>query len=119
MIKVKVVKNRIRVEISRDKEGFIWQFSVMGHAGFDKLGKDIVCAAVSVTAYNAVGALQELVGLKNFYSEKDGYMLCSIPNNLSPESRKIVKVILETTAIGFKQIELSYRKYVSVLDEEV
>jgi hypothetical protein len=26
---------------------------------------------------------------------------------------------LETTVIGFKQIELSYRKYVSVLDEEV
>jgi uncharacterized protein len=109
----------IKVNVVRDKEGFIWQFSVKGHAGFESYGKDIVCSAVSVTAYNAIGALQELVGLKNFYSEKDGHMLCNIPNNLSPESKDTVKVILETTVIGFKQIELSYRKYVSVLDEEV
>lgn len=109
----------IKVNVVRDKEGFIWQFSVKGHAGFDKLGKDIVCAAVSVTAYNAVGALEELAGLKNFYSEKDGFMLCSIPLSLSLDKKETVKVILETTVIGFKQIELSYRKYVSVLDEEV
>ena len=119
MIMVKAVNNKIRVEISRDKEGFIWQFSVKGHAGSDKSGKDIVCAAVSVTAYNAIGALEELAGLKDFYSEKDGFMLCSIPENISTELKLTVKIILETTAIGFKQIEHSYRKYVSVLDEEV
>lgn len=119
MVKVKVVRDKISIEINRDKEGFIWQFTVKGHAGFDKLGKDIVCAAVSVTAYTAVGALEELAGLKDFYSIKDGYMLCSIPDNLSAESKEVVSVIMKTTVIGFKQIELSYRKYVSVLDEEV
>jgi uncharacterized protein len=119
MVKVKVLRDKIKIEVSRDKEGFIWQFIVKGHAGFDKVGKDIVCAAVSVTAYNAVGALEELAGLKNFYSEKDGFMLCSIPLGLSLDKKETVRVILETTVIGFKQIELSYRKYVSVLDEEV
>ena len=109
----------INVNIMRDQEGFIWQFSVKGHAGFDKAGKDIVCSAVSVTAYTALGALEDLAGLKDFYSERDGYILCSIPENISSEMKPTVKVILETTVIGFKQIELSYRKYVSVLDEEV
>jgi uncharacterized protein len=109
----------INVNVVRDKEGFIWQFSVKGHAGFEKSGKDIVCSAVSVTAYNAVGALSELVGLKNFYSEKNGFMLCIIPENINTDLKSTVKIILETTVIGFKQIELSYRKYVSVLDEEV
>ena len=119
MIKVKEVRDMIRIEVSRDNEGFIWQFSVKGHARFDKFGKDIVCAAVSVTAFNAIGALKELAELKNFYSEKDGFMLCSIPLDLSLDKKEIVKVILDTTVIGFKQIELSYRKNVSVLDEEV
>lgn len=109
----------IKVNVVRDKEGFIWQFTVKGHAGFEEPGKDIVCSAVSVTAYNAIGALSELAGLKDFYSERDGFMLCSIPDNLSNRNKEIVKVIMETTVIGFKQIELSYGKYVSVLDEEV
>lgn len=109
----------INIVVVRDKESFIWQFTVKGHAGFDVKGKDIVCAAVSVTAYTAIGALEELAGLKDFYSEKDGYILCSIPKELDVSKKETVRIIMETTVIGFKQIELSYRKYVSVLDEEV
>lgn len=109
----------IDIVVTRDNEGFIWQFSVNGHAGFSKSGKDIVCAAVSVTAYNAVGALDELVGLKDFYSERDGYMLCSLPAGISEDMKQTARIILETTAIGFKQIEMQYQKYVRVLDEEV
>ena len=109
----------IKISIVRDKEGFIWQFIVKGHAGYKESGKDIVCSAVSVTAYNAVNGLEALAGLKNFYSDKDGYMRCSIPEDIPMTSKEVAKIILETTAIGFKQIGLSYRKYVSVLDEEV
>lgn len=108
----------IEVHIVRDKEGFIWEFSVHGHAGFAKHGKDIVCAAVSAVAYTAVGALQELAGIDN-YSEHDGFMKCSIPVNTGKENRYKAGIILETMAIGFKQISDSYSKYVTVLDEEV
>ena len=109
----------INISIFRDVEGFIWQFIVEGHAEYDEPGRDIVCAAVSVTAYTAAGALEELAGLKNVYTEREGYMLCSIPQDISQPIKQTVKVILETTAIGFKQIELAYEDYVSVLDEEV
>ena len=109
----------IQVHIMRDREGFIRQFTVKGHAEYAKSGKDIVCSAVSVTAYNAVNALEALAGLKDSYTERDGYMCCSIPENLPENVREAVRVILETSAIGFKQIGLSYRKYVSVVEEEV
>ncbi|MCR4434945.1 MAG: ribosomal-processing cysteine protease Prp [Clostridiales bacterium] len=109
----------VNIHIVRDKEGFIRQFIVKGHAGFDEEGKDIVCAAVSITAYNAVGALEDLAGIRRCYSERDGYMLCSIPDNISEEKKQIAKIILETTAIGFKQIQRKYKNYVSVMDEEV
>lgn len=109
----------IKVHIIRDKSGFIWQFEVKGHAGYSEPGEDIVCAAVSVTAYNAVGALDELAGLKECYREKDGYMFCSIPTDISEDKKQTVRIILETTVIGFKQIEMEYGRYVAVLEEEV
>lgn len=108
----------INIHIVRDKEGFIREFTVKGHAGFGKSGRDIICAAVSAVAYTAVGALDELVGIKN-YTEHEGYMKCTIPSDVGQDNKPTVRIILETMAIGFKQIEYSYEKYVSVLDEEV
>ncbi|MDP4094090.1 MAG: ribosomal-processing cysteine protease Prp [Bacillota bacterium] len=108
----------INISIVRDKKGFIWEFTVKGHAGYGKYGSDIVCAAVSVVAYTAIGALDELAGIKN-YSEKDGYMKCSIPLDIPEDKKQTAGIILETMAIGFKQVRNAYGKYVSVLEEEV
>jgi uncharacterized protein YsxB (DUF464 family) len=52
---------------------------VEGHAGFGKYGKDIVCAAASVTAYTAAGALAELAGFDGCYAERDGYFEIALP----------------------------------------
>lgn len=108
----------IKVQIVRDKEGFIKKFTVKGHAKYAEHGADVVCAAVSAVAYTAVGSLEELAGVGGF-SEKDGYMKCELPSGISEEARQIAGIILESMAIGFKQIEYSYSKYILVLDEEV
>lgn len=108
----------IKISIVRDKEGFIWEFTVKGHAGYKEYGSDIVCAAVSAVAYTAVGALDDLAGIRN-HTEKDGYMKCSIPLDIPRDKKQIAYIILETMAIGFRQIEEAYGKYVSVLEEEV
>lgn len=108
----------IKIVVARDKEGFIWRFTVKGHAGFAEKGSDIICAAVSAIAYTAVGALKMLVGIKN-YTERDGFMKCSIPADIAETKKNTTRIILETAIIGFKQIELSYEGYVSVVDEEV
>lgn len=109
----------IKISIVRDKTGFITQFVIKGHAGFAGKGNDIVCAAVSAVAYTAVGSLGDLAGIENCYREKDGYMFCCIPGDITYEQKHIAGIILETAAIGLKQIENSYRKYVLVVDEEV
>lgn len=108
----------IEINIIRDKQNNIQKFKIEGHAGFSKHGSDIVCAAVSAIAYTAVGAIKNMVGMCD-YTEKDGYMECTVPQNISDEKRKIAGIILEATVIGFKQLEFSYGKYVSVLDKEV
>lgn len=108
----------IKINIVRDKQNNIQKFTVSGHAGFSEHGSDIVCAAISALAYTAVGALKEIAGTGD-YIEKDGYIECIVPQNISKKKRETVNVILETIILGFKQVELSYRKYVSVLDKEV
>jgi hypothetical protein len=92
---------------------------VEGHAGYDKRGKDIVCAAVSVTAYTGVGALEELAGISGCHTDSDGFFFCSIPQDITEQQKQVVRIILDTTAVGFKQIALEYPKHVSVLEEEV
>lgn len=111
----------IEISIIRDKQGYIREFTVLGHAGAGESGNDIVCAAVSAIAYTALNALEEIAGIKNCYTIKDGYIKCSLPINISDDKKKTAKIIMDTIAVGFKQIEYTdeYKSYVSVLEEEV
>lgn len=109
----------IKVVITRDQSGSIKGLDIEGHSGYAAAGRDIICSAVSVTAYTAAGALEELAGLKDCYSEEDGHMAISLPSGITQEQTSTAAIILETTAIGMKQIELSYGKYVLVVEEEV
>ena len=108
----------IHVSVIRDKDGFIWQFGIKGHAGYSEYGRDIVCAAVSAVAYTALGALEEFAGIRN-YTERNGLMECSIPADIPENKKLIVRIILETMVIGLKQIEFKYKDYMTILDEEV
>lgn len=109
----------IRVEITRNAKGSITGFDINGHSGYAEEGQDIICSAVSVTAYTAAGALEELAGLKRCYTESDGHMAITLPQEMNDRQKTTAGIIMETTAIGFRQIELSYGKYVLVVDEEV
>jgi hypothetical protein len=109
----------IKVHIVRNKAGLIKKIEIKGHAGYAKKGSDIVCAAASVTAYTAAGALGDLAGIENCYTEKDGYMRIEVPGVMEEAQRRTAEIILKTAAIGFKQLEGEYSEYISVLDEEV
>lgn len=108
----------IQTVILQDARGIIQGFKVKGHAGFANPGKDIVCSAVSAIVYTALGGLDELAGFKNF-TEKNGSIICFIPEDLSAEQRTITNIILETMIIGLRQIEADYDEYIRVCYEEV
>ena len=46
----------IRAKYVRDGE--YHSLTISGHAGYDEMGRDIVCAAVSATVYNLLGYLE-------------------------------------------------------------
>ena len=108
----------ITVRLLRTPSGFPRRITATGHAGYAKKeNDDIICAAVSAIVQTAVGGLQEVAGFEPDYTLENGRIACGVPDpeKLDPRTREIVRVIMETTAVGLKQIELSYgSKYVLV-----
>lgn len=113
----------INIHIVRDSTSFIWEFTVDGHAGYGEEGNDIICAAVSAITYTALGALDDIVGIrkykKQFYIEQYGYIKCSLPVDLSEDERFKARIILDSMAIGLKQVKKAHSRYLKVIDEEV
>lgn len=108
----------IEIVVFRKKGGVV-AFEVSGHANYAKKGSDIVCAAVSVLAQTAVGAMQEIVGDCEYEIKQDGYLRCAIPGNIGEQLKEKAQLILETMVIGFYQIEMEYKKFVSIRVKEV
>ncbi len=76
---------------------------ISGHAGYDKQGRDIVCAAVSVLAYNLVLSLEALTTDQVFVEERQGYTEI-IWNDLSERGRTLV----DSFFLGICAIERDY-----------
>jgi uncharacterized protein YsxB (DUF464 family) len=119
-------KDRLKIMVIKDKHDFVREVTVNGHAGYSACGTDIVCAAISVLSYTLAGALEDLAGLKNSYTEKDGYMKITI-NKKAIALNKIekVKTMVDTIVFGYRQTAESYKDYIEVClkeksyDEEV
>jgi len=111
----------IEVVIKKNSSGCFRGFEVKGHAGYDDYGRDIVCAAASVTAYTTAGALEDIAGIKGCYSEKSGLFVINLPDEerMTAEQRNTADIILKTAEIGFRQIEYSYPEFLSVTEKEV
>jgi len=104
--------------VYKSSQGVIQGFKIKGHAQFSDAGSDIVCSAVSAIVFTALGGMDELAGFKSF-QQKDGYIKCFIPDNLTGEQQTTTQIILKTMDIGLRQIEADYHKYVRVRYEEV
>ena len=93
-------------------------FQIEGHSSFAKKGQDIVCSAISVLAQTAVIGLGEYLQEGSFkYSISDGYLKCTLQNNLTVEENQAAQVILKTMYLGIKSIEEGYAAHVRILKE--
>jgi Predicted ribosomal protein len=95
------------------KENKINQVIIKGHANFDVLGQDLVCAAVSSIAVGGINAIGEYFGRnsdKFKYDMNDGYINLEIYDI----NQNDIQVILETLYFQLKTIEESYSKYIKI-----
>lgn len=108
----------ITITIKKAKTGDYIGFHTYGHAGYDKIGKDIICAAVSILTINTVNSIEILVGeqCKIDTNEKEGILIFSFYNLPKQES----KLLLDSMVLGLEQIRKQYgNKYLELKFEEV
>lgn len=110
----------ITISFRKNKDEYL-SYEVDGHAGYDEIGKDIVCAGVSAVAYMGINALAEVAGISELIYEvgDDGYAYCELPGDLTRIQKEKSQTILETVFVGFHGIELTYSEYIKIRIEEV
>ena len=88
-----------------------------GHAFYDEVGKDIVCASVSVLVINTINAMEELANevFETKSDQETGYIECKFPNGLNDKS----KLLMDAMLMGLKDIHKKYGKYFELIIREV
>ncbi len=79
-------------------------FRTEGHAGFAKKGSDIVCAAVSVLALNAVNSIEAFTEDKFSAKQEDGFLELILVEDISKES----SLILSSFVLGIQSVVEEY-----------
>jgi len=105
----------ITVEIHKDISGRIESLTVADHSGYAQADSDIICAGASTLLYTAIGALQVICGLDDFYRINEGSDEDSIPfseivtpvSGLTKDQLHDSQIIMRTVEIGLKQLEES------------
>lgn len=111
----------IVVELHEDAGGYPQWFRVMGHAGFDATGRDVVCAGVSAIAQMVLRALQEQVKAPGTFQD-DAETLLVKPawtreGSLGPYSFPEVSqttALLRAAWLGFREIAKAYPGHVAI-----
>ncbi len=106
------------VIIRKTADGEYKGFTCMGHAGFAKAGKDIVCASVSMLVINTFNSMEQLAGEEMEVTEngKTGFLHCTFRKQLSYEG----KLFMDSMVLGLSEVEKKYgKKYLTLNFEEV
>lgn len=95
----------ICVEFSGNSDN-ITGFEVLGHAGYDEYGRDIVCAAVSALATNTANSIEQFTedDMTVDVDEKTGLLRLTMTSTISDSS----KLLLKSFKLGIESIEQAY-----------
>ena len=108
----------IQVLIERAEDGSIRFFSCKGHAGAAEYGKDIVCAAVSMTVINTLNSIETFLpedasAMKVSSDEESGEISCRFDSAPSEKAA----LLLESMYLGLKTIENDHKgEYIHITD---
>lgn len=96
-------------------------FEVSGHAGFDKRGYDIVCAALSMTTISTINGLEILLNIVPHVIEDEGtgYLKCDLPTNLDLETTAKTNLLLAQFSVAITGLVDAYPDYVTLFTREV
>ncbi|MDP4143876.1 MAG: ribosomal-processing cysteine protease Prp [Bacillota bacterium] len=102
----------------KSNSGSLISFKIEGHAGYDDLGHDIVCSAVSSLTYAIANGITEVVGVPANCYVKDGYVNVEL-QGLSQNEIEQCQVLMKTMLLGLRSMEINYGDYISIEEREV
>lgn len=108
----------ITVTIYKNEENEYVGFKCLGHAGFAKHGKDIVCASVSVLVLNTINSIDTFTydKCKVDSNEEEGLIECIFHSEPSAEAT----LLLDSMVLGLQEIEKNYEdEYLKLIFKEV
>ncbi|MGF6907325.1 ribosomal-processing cysteine protease Prp [Fusobacterium sp. PH5-44] len=109
----------VLIEIFR-KNGKVVGYKGSGHSGYEEIGKDIVCAAISVILQNPLGGMEVFLGINPEYSvNSDGHLEVDILKSNLQGKEKETEVLLETMVIMIKSLVDQYPNNLKLVEREV
>ena len=84
------------------------QIVIKGHANYDELGKDIVCASVSSMVITTVNAILRIDNEAIKYSDTDGVIIDIIKDN------EIVNKLIINLISLLEDLKKQYPKYIEI-----
>ena len=84
------------------------QIIIKGHANYDELGKDIVCASVSSMVITTVNAILRIDNEGNKYSDDNGVNIDIIKDD------EITNKLINNLIDLLEELEKQYPKYIEI-----
>lgn len=111
MIKIIIFENKNKIS----------GFEMSGHAEYDEYGKDIVCAAATMLAFNTIDTFTDILKLEDNidYIVKDNIVEIKLQNNLNDDQMRDSQLILRKFELGIKSLLQEYSDYVELYYMEV
>ncbi|MBE5847670.1 MAG: ribosomal-processing cysteine protease Prp [Lachnospiraceae bacterium] len=105
------------ITVFKTKDNQYKGFSCSGHAGFQDIGKDIVCASISILVINTINAIEKFTDQKFSVQEdeKKGRIELRLEGTLSKDS----VLLLDAMVLGLTEIQKNYSKFCKVNFKEV
>lgn len=100
----------IKVNV-KSKNEKVYEIVIKGHAGYDELGRDIVCAAVStmaITTINNIISLEETID----YEEKSGLLKIRVLKDTDVNGKLLCNLVRM-----LNELSLQYPKNIEIRNE--
>jgi len=97
------------ITVRLEKDRYIKQVEVSGHAKYDEYGKDIVCASVSSIVTTTVNAIIRIVEDSISYDESDGKVLIKVL-----KTDDVINKLLENMIDLLGELSQTYPKNITI-----
>lgn len=92
------------------KNETLYEINISGHSGYDTIGKDIVCSAVSSSFILTVNLLDKLNSKMNLITDESIPMMKVTINNFNDIEEKVLDNLIDC----LKDVSKQYPKYLKI-----